>query len=213
MRYRSAFTLPALAACLVLLGPNVAAAKSAAKTSDSTPSMHVSAATRTEAMKMVPAQADLTRELNARKLHDGQTFEAKLAGKVKLANGPTLPKGTELVGKVVKDQMNASGRSTLTLRFTQAELKNGTKVPIKATIVGLYAGANQYAASGAPAQTPNYWTPKTLQIDQINALHDVDLHSRIAAQNSGVLQSSKNNIRFGPGTEFALAISKRGAQS
>lgn len=213
MKYQSALSLPAMAACLVLLGPNVAAARSAAKTPDST-NMHASAAARSEAMKMVPAQADLTRELNAKKLHDGQTFEAKLADKVKLTDGPTLPKGTELEGKVVKDQMSASGgHSTLTLRFTQADLKNGKKVPIKATIVGLYSGANQSGVSALPTQTPNYWTPKTLQVDQINALHNVDLHSRIAAQNSGVLQSSKSNIRFAPGTEFALAISGRGSQS
>lgn len=207
MRYRTALSLPALAACLVLLGPNVAAARSAAKTSDST-NTHVSATSRREASKMVPAQADLTRELNAKKIHDGQTFEAKLAQKVQLSDGTNLPKGTELLGKVIKDQMSNNGKSNLTLRFMQADLKNGTKIPIKATIVGLYSGASQ----GIGAQTPNYWTPRTLQVDQINALHNVDLHSRIAAQNSGNLQSSKSNIRFAPGTEFALAISKR-AQS
>jgi hypothetical protein len=56
---------------------------------------------------------------------------------------------------------------------------------------------------------PNYWTPRTLQVDQVNALHNVDLHSKIAANNSGVMKSDKN-IHFSPGTEFVLAIAKRG---
>lgn len=62
-------------------------------------------------------------------------------------------------------------------------------------------------------QTPNYWTPATLQVDQINALQNIDLHSRIAADNSGVLKSSKGNIHFGQGAEFALAIGRRNSQS
>ncbi|HEV2325308.1 MAG TPA: hypothetical protein VGS10_15255 [Terracidiphilus sp.] len=200
MKYQSALSLPALAACLVLLGPNFAAARTAANTTAQT-----SIAGQHEAMKMVPARADLTRTLNASNVRAGQQFEAKLSNKVDLKNGPVLPKGTELVGKVVKDQSNPS---SLTLRFTKAELKNGTAVPIKATIVGLYSAQNQYGESYGMNQMPNYWTPQTLQVDQINALHHIDLHSRIAASNSGVLQSKKN-IRFSQGTEFALAIAKR----
>lgn len=212
MKYQSALTLPALAACLVLLGPNFAAARSAANPISDNQSTHRSAAAKNEAMKMVPAEANLTRTLNARDVRAGQQFDARLANKVQLINGPVLPKGTELVGRVVSDQTDQNG-STLTLRFTQARLKNGSKIPIKATIVGLYAGANQFQPSYGMTQTPNYWTPETLQVDQINALHDIDLHSRIAASNSGVMKSTKHNIRFGQGTEFALAIGKRGSQS
>lgn len=156
---------------------------------------------------MVPARADLTKSLNESKVRVGQQFKAKLSKKVNLKNGPVLPRGTELVGKVVKVQANRNGRpDTLTLRFTEAQLKNGKTVPIKATIVGLYSAQNQFYGM---SHMPNYWTPQTLQVDQINALNHVDLHSRIAASDSGVLQSKKN-IRFAPGTEFALAIAKRG---
>lgn len=207
MKYQSALSLPVLAACLVFLTPNMAAARTVASSppSDST---NASTAGRNEATKMVPAQANLTKPLNSRNTRVGQKFEAKLSEKVRLKNGPVLPKGTELVGKVVKDQMSSNGKSTLTLRFTQADLKNGKTVPIKATIVGLYSAGDQYA-SYAVTQTPNYWTPTTLQVDQVNALNHVDLHSNIAASNSGVLQSYKSNIHFSTGTEFALAIAMR----
>lgn len=205
MKYRSAFLLPALAACLVFLSPNLAEAKSAPVPPASAPAQ---ASPTNQATEMVPAEAALTKKLDASDVKAGQQFEAKLNGKVDLKNGPVLPKGTELVGKVVNVQAKQNGQSSvLTLRFTQANLKDGTKVPIKATIVGLYPARNQLAPSYGMAGTQNYWTPQTLQVDQINALHHVDLHSKIGADNSGVLQSDKN-ISFSQGTEFALAIAK-----
>lgn len=208
MKYQSALSLPVVAACLVFLGPNFAAALSAAK-STAADTANTSPAGRSEAMRMVPAQADLTKPLDAKNARTGQKFEAKLNEKVELKNGPVLPKGTRLVGRVVSDQAGENGRSTLTLRFTQADLKDGKTIPIKATIVGLYSAADQYVPGYGATQAPNYWTPNTLQVDQQNALHDVDLHSRISANNSGVLQSSKSNMHFATGTEFALAIAQR----
>lgn len=208
MKYQSALSLPVLAACLVFLGPSFAAARSTAS-STASDATNASTAGRNDAMKMVPAQAALVKPLSAKNMREGQKFQARLSDKVDLKNGPVLPKGTNLVGRVVKDQVNQNGESTLTLRFTQARLQNGKTIPIKATIVGLYSVSNQYAQSYGAVQTPNYWTPKTLQVDQINALGHVDLHSKIAAINSGVLQSSKSNIHFSSGTEFALAIAER----
>jgi hypothetical protein len=211
MKYQSALTLPIAAACLVFLGPNFAAARIAANTTATGTMQTSSTLGRNEAMRMVAARADLTKKIDAKDMRAGQEFQARLYKKVQLKNGPLLPKGTMLVGKVVNDRMNQSGNSsTLTLRFTQADLKDGKTVPIKATIVGLYSGANQFSSSYMSGPSPNYWTPKTLQVDQINALHKVDLHSRIAANNSGVLKTTKSNIEFSSGTEFALAIAKRG---
>lgn len=210
MKYRSAIALPAAAACLLFLGPNFGAAQN---TAHRAPAQQASAsnAGRHEAMQMVPAQADLANTLDARKIHTGQEFRATLKEKVHLKNGPELPKGTALVGKVVKDQANQDGKpAVLALRFTQADLKNGKTVPIKATIVGLYGSTDQVGPSYASMQPPNNWTPNTLRVDQIGAMKDVDLHSSIAANNSGVLKSTRDDIRFSSGTEFALAIAKRG---
>ena len=208
MKYQSALSLPALAACLVLLSPNFAAAKTAPNATASEPA-RASNAGSNQAMQMVPAQADLTNTLDSRNARVGQKFEATLNSKVELKNGPVLPKGTALVGEVIENQTSHNNQpSVLTLRFTQADLKNGKTIPIKATIVGLYSAQSQFRIYGM-TQSPNYWTPQTLQVDQVNALHHVDLHSKIAANNSGVLRSDKS-IHFSPGTEFALAIAKRG---
>lgn len=210
MKYQSTLLLPALAACLLLLCPNFALARIIPNATASE-TAHALIAGQHEAMEMVPAQADLTKALNAKKIKVGQTFDAKLYRKVDLKNGPVLPDGTELVGKVVKDQLDENGRpSILALRFTQAKPKNGKAIPIKATIVGVYPGSNDFPSYYGEAHTPNGWTPKTLQVEQINALNHVDLRSKIAARNSGVLQSTKRDIHFSSGTEFALAIAKRG---
>ncbi|MBW4040088.1 MAG: hypothetical protein HIU91_14725 [Acidobacteria bacterium] len=166
-----------------------------------------------EAMRMVPARAVLDRDLDADKTKDGYEFNAKLAKKVQLDNGPELPEGTILVGKVVKDDMNESGASKLALRFTEARLKDGQVVPIKATIVGVFKDngddPNGYPVSPGD-EVPNSWNDGTLQVDQISVMSGVDLHSKIASKNSGVFVSpTKHNMTIPAESELALAIAAR----
>ncbi len=123
-----------------------------------------------EAMRMVPARAELLRPLDAKKDQSGSAVQAKLVQKVTLADGTELPNDTTLVGEVTVDDMQQQGISKIALRFNQARLKNGTAVPIKATIVGFFGpGAGGYHAYSVEAgdQVPNSWTDGTLQIDQI----------------------------------------------
>ena len=91
---------------------------------------------------MKPASALLVKTLDASKDQSGETVDAKLAGKVTLTNGTELPKGTMLLGKVTADDMQQQGMSKLALRFDQARLKDGTTVPIRATIVGFLRSAS-----------------------------------------------------------------------
>jgi hypothetical protein len=155
-----------------------------------------------EAEIMVPAQAALSRDLVANKDQVGETFRATLSDTVHLKNGPELPRGTGLVGKVVEDDMSMKGTSKLALRFTNADLKDGKTIPIRATIVSVYRpSANQ---------NTHYWTDQTLQVDQIGVLKGVDLHSRISRANSGVFVSTTDDhIKLAAGSELALAIAER----
>ena len=154
---------------------------------------------------MVPAEAMLLETIDARKAKPGQQIKATLSGKVQLRNGPELPRGTQLIGKVVADDMQASGASRLALRFTQAELKDGKVIPIKATIVSVFNADNL-----GNLDPNSWWTPKTLQIDQEQALSDVDLHSKIADRNSGVFVSAKkHDVKLPEGYGIALAIAAR----
>lgn len=164
-------------------------------------------------MRMVPARAALVENLDADKTKPGSRFEATLSKTVKLDNGPELPEGTVLLGTVATDDMNVKGTSKLALRFTEAKLKDGMVVPIKATIVGVYKPRedNFQGYPVAPGdQVPNSWNDGTLQVDQIAVLSGVDLHSKIASMNSGVLVSTtKDNMKLSAGSEFALAIAQQ----
>jgi hypothetical protein len=160
-----------------------------------------------EAQRMVPAQASLTRALDSNSVQSGDQFRAKLTGNVHLNDAVELHRGDALLGKVADDDANTAGKSRLAVRFTEAVLKNGQTIPIKATIVALYTPDNLLDGSAMPEEVPNNWNDGTLQVDQIGVVKDVDLHSRISSQNSGVFVSTKkNNVKIPAGSELALAI-------
>jgi len=142
----------------------------------------------------------------------GTQFHAKLQNKVRLENGAELPAGTVLAGEVVNDDTQAAGGAKFALRFTEADLKSGQTIPIKATIVDVYhvLSGDQATAYGATEGITN-WDHNTTVIDQIGVLSGVDLHSNIASPNSGVFVSTrKSDVKLSPGVGVELAIAARG---
>jgi hypothetical protein len=177
-----------------------------------------SSAAMQQAMEMVPAQASLTQTIDASKVKQGDLIKATLSDKVQLKNGPALPSGTELIGQVTVDQMQNDGTYRLALVFSNAQLKNGTVIPIKATIVrvsgpagypypyGWIGSWSDYASS-----TTNNWTDRTLRVDQHDALNGVNLQSRIDGSNSGnFVSKKKDEIRLSTETLLDLAIAAQG---
>jgi hypothetical protein len=164
------------------------------------------------AMRMVPARAALNGAIVANKVKAGDQFRATLGDKVQLSNGPKLPAGTVLIGEISTDDTNQSGTTKLALRFTSAKLKDGQTVPIKATIVGILdtglANEDTYRLN-PNNQVPATWNDGTLVIDQPEAMSGVDLHSKIASQNSGVFVSTRDNIKLVKGGELELAIAQQ----
>lgn len=159
------------------------------------------------ATQMKPARAFLVHTLDADKDHDGSSVEAKLDQKVTLDNGTQLPKGTMLLGKVAQDDMQEQGLVKLAVRFDEARLKDGSTVPVRATIVGLYGPDSVGTDQQTGDQVPDDWTSKTLQMDQENVVSGVDLHSKISSQNSGVFVSTKkDDIKLRGGSEIQFAI-------
>jgi hypothetical protein len=166
-----------------------------------------------EAMRMVPAQGALLGTINSGKVGPANEFKVRLAGKVRLSNGTELPSGTVLVGTITKDSQQAN-ESQLALRFTQANLKDGSVVPIKATIVGVIRPNSNsfdgYAVSPGN-QAPNDWTDQTLKVEQPNVVSHADLHSDIASEDSGVFVSTGNHdFKVAEGSEIKLAIAPGG---
>jgi hypothetical protein len=163
-----------------------------------------------EAMLMVPARSALLQTIYSDKVGSGNEFKVRLAGKVHLNNGTDLPSGTVLVGTMTKDNRQAN-ESRLTLRFTQANLKDGGVVPIKATIVGVAKPSidsfEGYAVDPGD-QAPNDWTDRTLQVEQTDVFPHVDFRSDIASEDSGVFVATgnHNNFKLPEGSEIELAI-------
>jgi len=182
-------------------------------TAQSNDGSQVSNAAQQQATLMVPAQGALTDNLDAKKTESGHPIKVTLSNKVQLKNGPELPSGTVIRGTVVADDAQISGKSKLALRFTEAALKNGQVIPIKATIVGFVPPNTQNIEGvNVPAgnQEPNFWTAAVLQVDQVGAESGVELHSKIDSANSGVLVSTKkDDLKLSRGSEIELAIAKQ----
>lgn len=171
------------------------------------------ATAKLEAAQMVPAAAVLAQTIDARKARAGEQFQARLTKAVMLKNGTALPKGTVLVGTIVKDKMNPDGTSTLALRFTAANMKQGTTVPIVARIVGV--APPDYGdewSGGDEAMTPSPWSRGELVVEQIGALPGFNLHSRIAGPDSATFTSrKKSEMKLDDWTQLSLAIAGRSA--
>jgi len=209
MNPKIAFPLVTLALSLTCAVPVFAQA------ADPTPAAQAPIPGERQAQKMVPARAALKETLDAKKVQPGFQFHAVLARKIQLVNGPLLPEGTILTGQVVEDDMKVDGISKLALRFTSATLKDGLIIPIRAMIVGVEQPVPLDASTSVTNegdQVPNKWTSQTLQIDQIDVLSGIDLHSAVASGNSGIFVSTKakpKDVQLKSGSEFALAIATR----
>jgi hypothetical protein len=210
MKREFATTLSFAAIALTLLIPQFAKARTADDSKAEPADVPSRMGQREMAGLMVPAETTLTETLDARKAQPGQQVRVTVSKPIQLKDGPRLPRGTELVATVVADPANASTASKLELRFTQAILKGGKVVPIKATIVGVYSPTSQNSEAysvTAGNQHPNNWKSSSLQFDQTDGESGVELKSDIASENSGMLLSTKKGVvKLPAGSSIALAI-------
>jgi hypothetical protein len=212
MKREANLSLSIAAVCLLLLAPAFVKAQNMQSPRAAKSNAALTMGSR-EASMMAPAQASLLNEINARKIQPGYLFRARLTSTVYLKNGQKLPDGTLLWGKVTTDKTQADGRQKLALQFTRAELKNGKTIPIRAAIMGISAPQFGYLEDSS-YQAPISWNGTTLQVDQIEALSGVDLHSKIAGPNSGVfIATKKDNVKLSRGSQLALAIAERGKKN
>jgi hypothetical protein len=216
MKNTIAISLPVAALSMALLLAGSAYGQSAMNSQSSQDSANQSAAQQ-EAAQMVRARSYLQSTLDAKDSRPGTQFAAILSQNVHLKNGSELPRGTKLIGTVATDDMQMHGASKLALRITSAQLKDGKTIPVKATIVGVFAPEteNMQGYNVMPGdEEANDWNNSMLTYDQINAMSGVDLHSRIAGQNSGVfVAKKKDDVKISAGSELALAITEQGAQA
>lgn len=158
--------------------------------------------------------ARLDHALDAQSARQGQIVGAKLDRSVKIANGTQLPGGTQLWGKVEK--VNASqngGPSSMTLRFTQAQLKNGRKMPVKVTVIAAFpAGArSSYLNSmgGELPPPPNHINPRDTYTQEPGMLHHIEMKSSVQGHNSATFTDQSGNLKLNRGTYLQVAIARQ----
>ena len=205
MKTRHSLVLPLSAALLIFAGAQLSRAQSQGAEINSETS-HGQILSR-----LVPAEAELDKTLDARKVEPGAAFDATLKSSVRLKDGTELPEGTRLEGKVAAASAKSAGASQLALEFTVAKLKDGKDVPIEATIVGLadpVVGTDSNSAYDGPTK----WDGSTTQFDLMGALDNVDLHSAIGSENSGTLTASgKDTLKLDSGSRISLALGDKSA--
>ena len=163
-----------------------------------------------QAARMVSASIQLKTGIDARKFHPGDKFEAVLDRDIHFKDGSELKGGTTLVGEITTDQMTP-GNARMALRFTNARLKNGQSIPIKATVMEI--APPQDESGYYLGDEGRLWNRRDLRVDQVSAFRGVDMHSNIAAHDSVVFVSQKeNDVKLAPMTQMVLAIAKRQSQ-
>lgn len=82
---------------------------------------------------------ELAKSLDSRKLKPGDPVEARVVDQWRTADGTLVPPGSKVVGHVTESSARAKGdsQSQLGIAFDQIALKDGRKLPLKASIQAL----------------------------------------------------------------------------
>jgi hypothetical protein len=162
---------------------------------------------QSQGLKLMAGNTELVRALSTKSATQGEAVTVKLTDAIKTPEGVELPRGTELIGRV--DEVKASdkkGPSTLVLTFSQARLKDGKTVAIKATLAG-------FAPAGGVEELPTAVAADGSFDQEPGSASGVTLHSAVQDKTSGTLTDGRRDLNFGAGTQFLVAVGVPSAQS
>jgi hypothetical protein len=166
-------------------------------------------------LQLISTNAQLDHTLDSRKAMQGQLVTAKITTSVRTPEGVELRKGTELIGKVTALEQGGKNQMTqVALTFTQARLKDGQIIPVKATLLGALPPAeDNYGDGGEPiAPIEPHRIPSDAQVDQESGvLSNIAMHSAVQSDNSGVFLSKKDKIDLLSGTQLQIALAPESA--
>jgi hypothetical protein len=97
----------------------------------------------------------LAKSLDSRKLKQGDPVEGRIPDQWRAADGTLVPPGSKVLGHVTESSARGKGdsQSQLGITFDQIALKNGQKLPLKASIQAVGPPLN-YASNSMPMGGP-----------------------------------------------------------
>jgi len=122
------------------------------------------ASSEAPAIEMSPVNGELVSKLDSKTAKTGDSVVVQTKASVKTADGTEIPKGSKLVGHVLRAQPSGAGEnSQVALQFDHVELKGGQSVPVHSQIQSIAPaggsstpspdGANGSRASGTVTRT------------------------------------------------------------
>lgn len=156
--------------------------------------------TSNDTIQLSSADAELVHAIDTRSAMQGQLVTAKLTDSIKTPQGVKLPSGTDLVGKVDRVQTsNDDGPAKLVLTFNKAQLKDGTKYPVKATLVDV-----------EPPDSPGLLRiavgPQSKFEQEPGMDGGMSMQSAVQQQVSGTLTDPHHNFKLQSGSQLLVAV-------
>jgi len=98
---------------------------------------------------------ELAKSLDSKKLKQGDPVEAKITDQWRAPDGTLVPPGSKVMGHVTESSARAKGdqQSQLGIAFDEIDMKDGHKLPLKASIQAIGAPLN-YGISQVPMGGP-----------------------------------------------------------
>jgi hypothetical protein len=105
-------------------------------------------------------QVEMSKDVDAKKAHPGDTFQAKLWNDIRVGDKVVVPKKSAIVGHVVEAQPRGKGgpESRLTIAFDKALVKGGAEIPLHGAVERVQLSPMAVAAAakgGTQLYSPN----------------------------------------------------------
>jgi hypothetical protein len=129
------------------IGASQMRAQNGATTAGSTQAQSGESAKTESVASGTTMNAELSQSVDSKKAKPGDLVTAQITETVKADGSVVLPKGTKVMGRIVKATARSKGDpdSVLAVRFDRAEIKGKGEVPLPATVQALAADARANA--------------------------------------------------------------------
>jgi hypothetical protein len=169
------------------------------------------------AQSLAGVSTQLVKPLDSETAAAGQAVAVKLNSGVKTPEGVKLPRGTELIGKVTAVTPAQKGSAaSVTVVFTEAQLKGGKQIPVKATLLAAYPASEgveaQYSASTMDTVTDHVASDHTVD-QEPGALPGVTLKAAVQDANSGTFSKTDGNFKLTAGTYLQIGVAQASGSS